>query len=130
MRRIPVRYLLLDSISATTVTSGVNVSDFRNAVLAIGASAGTFKIFIKGGIGFTSPTFSSGKSISNRWDFIDVVDLEDGASIDGDTGIVFTGADTRLVEINVNSIDWLAINLTAITVAATVSAEIGLTTNE
>lgn len=138
MRRIPVYYsAILNSVSATTISSAIDVSDFRNAVIAIGGgpTAANFKVFIKGGVGkrITDSScpirFGNPKVINNKWDFIDVVDLEDGASIDGDTGIAFTVPDVRLVEINVNALDWIAVNCSAY-VAGSCSVDVTLVTNE
>lgn len=62
----------------------------------------------------TPPDFSATQSITNHYDFVQVIDLQDGAPIDGDTGIVFASADdNRLVEVNVNGLRWFNVRLTA-----------------
>jgi len=56
----------------------------------------------------TCPDFSASQSNTNMWDYIEVVDLEDGSAIDGDTGIAPAGTDdNRIFEINTNGLDWI-----------------------
>ena len=56
----------------------------------------------------TKPDFSAAQSPTNQWDYVDVVDEEDGAHIAGDTGFGFSGADdNRNLEVNVNGAQWV-----------------------
>ena len=133
MRRIP-EYQTLLSASATDVSAGFSVSDYRNCVLAITGSAtsANLKVFILGAIGDTVPDFDINKdarTATDNWDFIEAVDLEDGAAIDGDTGISLSGNVVRLIEVNVNSLDWLAVNVTNV-ISGTVTVKAAFTTNE
>ena len=92
------------------------VSDYKNCVLAVyGASTVTGKLMVKGAIGTTEPTWSvnpSERGITDTYDFIEVTDLEDGATIDGDDGIDLAANVVRLVKVNVDSLDWLAVHFT------------------
>lgn len=133
MRRIPLRETLL-SASATATSAGIRVTDYRNAVLAISgsSSAADLKVFIKGSIGDTAPTFSIHKSArtpTNNWEFLDVTDMEDGASIDGLTGVALSGNAYRLVKLDLTSLDFIAVSATAV-VAGTVTVTLNATTNE
>ena len=137
MRRIPDRRLLLDN-SATAVSAGWLVSDYRNCILQIiGSSDADMKIFIKGSLGrgvelMDAPNFdvrSSARDDASAWDFIEVVDLEDGAAIDGDDGINLSGNNMRLIEVNINSLDYIAIEATGV-IAGTVSVVGSATTNQ
>jgi hypothetical protein len=48
------------------------------------------------------------------WDFIEVVDLEDGTAIDGDTGVaVATADDYRLFSANIDGMRWINARVTA-----------------
>lgn len=135
-RRIPLRYIFL-SDSATAVSAGLRVSDFRNCILSIaGSPSANLKVFIKGSVSPSdvsdSPNFdirSSARNEVHNWDFIEVVDLEDGTAIDGDDGISLSGNVIRLLEVNINSLDWLAVEATAIT-AGTVTIVGSFTTNQ
>ena len=127
-RRI-AQHMTLLSAAATSVGTGWRVSDFRNCILRIsGSSDADLTVFIKGGLGKgaefnDSPDFSVEKVLRDEdsaWDYIEVVDLEDGTAIDGDTGVTLSGNVMRLVEVNINSLDWITVESTAI-VAGTVT---------
>lgn len=88
------------------------VSDFRNAILSVftsGTTTATIKIHSS--IGKTDgscPDFAAIASPSNPYDFTQIIDLEDGTALDGDTGIVASGADeARKFEVNTNAIKYL-----------------------
>lgn len=136
-RRIPLKLTILNKV-ATSTSAGVRVSDFRHCILnIIGSSNANLKVFVKGAISRgaeldTSPTFnvrSSARDDASAWDFVEVVDLEDGTAIDGDDGINLSGNVIRNVEININSFDWIAIESTAI-VAGTCTVVGSFLTNE
>lgn len=58
--------------------------------------------------------FNAAQSGTNRWDYMQIKDLEDNSSIDGDIGIVLAGTDdNRSFEININSKKYISANLTA-----------------
>jgi hypothetical protein len=54
------------------------------------------------------PDFAKAQSVTNQYDFADVVDTQNGASIDGDTGVAVAGADDhRQFELNINAARWV-----------------------
>lgn len=58
--------------------------------------------------------FNAAQSTTNRWDYVQIKDLEDASSIDGDTGLAPAGADDhRHFEVNSNGGRRLCANLTA-----------------
>ena len=62
------------------------------------------------------PTFSSAQSPTNKWDYVEVIDNEDGASIDGDTGVTLAGAAANQnFTVNVDALTWLCARLTTYT---------------
>ena len=75
------------------------------------------------------PDFAKAQSATNQYDYVDIVDLEDNASIDGDTGLTLAGADdSRNFEVNTNNARWFTITPTAgtegeITIKATLTCE-------
>ena len=95
----------------------IDVQDFKHAVLSIDTDGGGDAAFtwkIAGAISEAIPDFADAQSTTNRYDYIDVIDLEDNASIDGDTGFVVAGADDhRLLQANVDGLKWLTIVCTA-----------------
>jgi hypothetical protein len=120
---------------ATGIGNVINVRDFRNCVVKIGtASSANMTIKAQGAISsinseFTAPDFASAQSVSNNWDYIQMIDLNDGSQITGDTGIVLTGTDDfRLFEININGLDYITFNITARS-AGTATIDVQLSTN-
>ena len=77
----------------------------------------------------TPPDFSASRSVTNNWDYIQMVDLQDGTPYSGDTGMVLTGTDDyRLFEININGLDWISFVITAVS-AGTATIDVQITTN-
>ena len=104
-----------DWSSANWVGKTIATSWFRHIVVEISTS-GSANLTIKCQWAMwkwvrwqNSPDFSSAKSVSNAWEYLEVLDLEDGNSpISGDTWITFSGTDdVRLLEINANAIDFV-----------------------
>lgn len=126
MRRIGVFQTIIGgglTVANSTVATAIDVRDYRNCVIQM-ATTGTvdLKVYFKGAVGEIAPNFGATRSRANPWEYIDVADLQDGASIDGDTGIALSSAQTynnvRMVEININALDWLAVHQTVITTGA------------
>ena len=60
------------------------------------------------------PDFNASQSITNKWDYIELIDLEDGSAIDGDTGVACAGsADNRHFAVNTDGLSWITIAVTA-----------------
>jgi hypothetical protein len=82
-------------------------------------------IKIQGSIAETIPDFNAAQSITNKWDYIEVIDLQDGTAIDGDTGIACSGSvDNRVLELNVNGLQWVTVNITSATAVGNVGASL------
>lgn len=105
-----------DGVSTSTWTmhdigKTIFVDDFRNAILAYDTDGGgdaAMTVKFQGSIQDTAPDFSAAQSVSNQWDYIQVIDLEDASAIDGDTGVAVAGADDhRLFEMNINHLRWV-----------------------
>lgn len=115
------------------VGNSIFVGDFRNAVLSLSSDGGgdaAMVVKFQGSIQEEAPDFSAAQSATNQWDYVNVVDLEDQASIDGDTGITFAGADdNRLVEVNINSLRWINAIISSWT-AGEITLKVMLTDNE
>lgn len=93
----------------------IDVSDCNYVVLQFGtASSANMTVKFQGSLSDDAPDFSDSQSVTNHWDYIDVIDLQDGASIDGDTGIAPAGTDDfRLFQINCDGLKWLCATMTA-----------------
>jgi len=86
-----------------TGIKAMSVADFRNVdlTLATESASGTLKFACS--VSDDAPDFGSAQSATNRWDYIQVVDKEDGSMIDGDTGVSLSSTtDVRVFEINDN----------------------------
>lgn len=105
-------------------------ADFRHIKLEIGTSNNanlTFKVV--GSDSEDCPDFSAAKSVSNNWEYIGVIDREDGSPIDGDTGISFAGTDDyRQLTVNADGLRWVNIIITAWS-AGDITAKATLYTN-
>lgn len=114
------RYLILDAKAATGIGKTIDVRDFRNCVVKIGtATSANLTVQAQGAVASaatpdTPPDFSSTQTVSNHWDFVQMVDLQDASPVNGDVGFVVAGTDDfRQFEININSLDYLNFNVTA-----------------
>lgn len=123
----------LNAKAATGASAVIPCSDFRNAVIQVSAPANsTFTIKFAGSIGNSSFDATAAQSTTNIYDFVEVIDLQDGSAIDGDTGVTIdnttAAVNCRLFEVNTNSLDYVAVVVTAYT-DGSASASITLTDN-
>lgn len=113
MSRNVVRYSY--TLDASEVSAPIPVSSFRHCVISVGNAASTTLTFqvqgALGGMQNAAPNFAAAQTATNQWDYVDIDDLEDKSSIDGDTGIAYSGAaaDVRLFEVNINALDYISL---------------------
>jgi hypothetical protein len=112
----PLRTIFEDK-GATGVGTAINVEDFIHIIFQVATDGGddaTLTVKFQGSISDDAPDFSAAQSATNHWDYIQVVDLEDGSTIDGDTGFSVAGADDyRNFEININGLKWVTASITS-----------------
>ena len=109
-------YNVMSAKAVTGVGNFIDVRDFRNVVVSV-ATAGnaSFTLKCQGSIGDNSPAFASAASATNAWDFIEMATLGDSsAPVRGATGVVSVADLCKLYEINVNGLDFVSFNITAI----------------
>jgi len=87
------------------------VADFQDVMVTFdtdgGADAAMTVKFV-GSISEEAPDFNKAQSTTNQWDYVEIVDTEDGSAIDGDTGIaVSTADDHRQFAINTDNLRWV-----------------------
>lgn len=122
--RQTVYYTILNAEDTQDTVLAIPCDDYRHAIFFVATDGGgdaNFTVKFQGSIGKgiganmnVAPTFSSAFSVTNMWDYIEVIDLEDGSAIDGDTGISKSGADDyRILEANINGLQYLSARLTA-----------------
>ena len=102
------------------VGRNILVENFRHCILSLdGNSNANMTIKVVGSIGKSPtsddcPDFSAAQAYNNSWDYVEIIDLEDGAAIDGDTGVAQAGTnDHRHFEININGLKWINVIITA-----------------
>lgn len=100
---------ILDAVVADGEGNPQQVDDFDFVGLQLSsASNANMVVKIQGSLSDDVPDFGAAQSVTNHWDYVDVIDLEDGASIDGDTGITLSGTDDfRNLELNVTGMKWI-----------------------
>jgi len=113
---LPLQDIMLAKASLG-IGSAKMVEDFKTVIMQLsGATTPTATIKFQVSYADEMPDFSAAQSVTNPWDYIEVVDLQDGTVIDGDTGISFSGsADFRQVELNTNGARWVNAVITAYT---------------
>ena len=84
---------IYDAHASTTSGNKLGVVEYRTIVCSVvGHSAPTATIKFAGSISEDTPNFDVTQSVTNTWDYVEIVDTQNGATIDGDTGISFTGS--------------------------------------
>jgi len=115
--RTTANYTILDAKGATWIWNVALVEDFRNCVFSFATDWGAdaaLTIKFQWSIQIDEPTFSSARSVTNMWDYIEVIDLQSGSAIDWDTWVsVATADDYRQFEANVNGLRWINVEVTA-----------------
>jgi hypothetical protein len=101
----------------TDVGNSIYVGDFRHKNITIataGMGAGdSIVVKVQTSSEKDAPDFHLSKSATNEWDYAQIIDLEDGSSIDGDTGITFSDADdSRSFAINDDGANWANVIIT------------------
>lgn len=120
----PKSYSIFTAKQTVGIGNIIDVSDFRHKQIVLastGLGAGdTIVVKVQGSFETVNPTFTAAKSASNLWDYIQVIDLEDGSFIDGDTGVTFaTADDVKYFNINIDGLKWICLNVESISDATT-----------
>jgi hypothetical protein len=99
------------------VGNAINVEMYKHLLLTVNTDGGgdaDMTVQFQGSAADDCPDFSAAQAVDNEWDFVQIVDLEDGSAIDGDVGFVVSGADdNRMYEVNVNHLKWFNAIITA-----------------
>lgn len=117
------------------------VSDWRNVILSVETSSSlsaTFKIAGSLGIPVTTasgkysedtPNFGATQSASNPYSFLQIINLDTAAAVNGATGVTSAGTDLHnTYEVNTNAVKYMTLVLTAWT-AGTITVKAIMTDN-
>lgn len=108
---------VLTSTSTNGAGTKIDVGLYRGVACAMDTErTSSYTLKFAGSLSDTAPDFNSAASVSNQWDYIEVVDVEDGNTIDGDTGLTYVNQeDHRMFEVNTNRLNWLTAILSSVT---------------
>jgi len=108
---------ILNAKGATGAGTAIDISQFNHVLVEISSDGGgnaDLTVKAQGALNDTEPTWTNAQSRANFYEYIGMYDLEDTALINGDTGIVFSGADDyRLLTLNTDGLKWLNFRVTA-----------------
>jgi len=106
------------TLSANGHSSIINTKAYRIVTLSVGVDAtADLTLQVKGATESHQTTdvdLTAAQGLSNRWDYIQVINNEDGSTVDGDTGIsptVATTDDDFEFAINVDGIKRLCLDV-------------------
>lgn len=99
---------------STVVTSagsgwgdGQSVVYYRNLGVTLASTNATGTVKFACSLADTEPTWTGTRDATNTWDYVEIIDTQDGTSVVGDTGVPLTAStDVRLFEINSNNFRW------------------------
>lgn len=116
---------VMSAKAATGIGNWVLVEGYRHLTASIDmAASANLTIKCVGSIGKggattvttreDAPDPTATQSATNMYDYIEMIDLQSGADIDGDTGIAPAGTnDHRIVNINTDGLKWINFYITA-----------------
>jgi hypothetical protein len=119
-------YELFDAKAATGASKIIDVTDYREIVVAVTAAINSSLIYkFQGSIGKSlssadAPDFAAAQAVTNHWDYVASYDLQSpGSVIPGDTGVTIdnaaVAANTTLYVINVSLLRHFAMSVTTYT---------------
>lgn len=125
-------YLYLDSEFKTLATAAddgtgnhsfvlqsrkMNVKDYKVVIISLNTSGdANFTVKCQGSSKDIAPEFADAASPTNPWSYVQMVDLDDGDTIDGSVGDGPAGADVnKQYEINTNALAWICFDFTTVT---------------
>ena len=103
---------IFNATTTASVGDGQSIVYYRHIGITVATEATTGTLKFQASLADTEPDWSAAQSLTNTWDYIQVVDSEDGSTIDGDTGITLANTtDVRQFEANSNNFRWFNADL-------------------
>lgn len=109
----------MDAKAAIGIGSAMNVKDYRHVLIFIatsGVGAGeSVTAKCQASIEDVMPDFAATQSISNIWDYMQLVEADSGLTVDGSTGVTANGSEVlKLYSVNTDGMTWVNFNITAL----------------
>jgi len=110
---------ILSNAGEAKTGNEVLVENFRHLMLTLSSSdSAVFTIKFQISNSDQAPDFSAAQSATNRWDYVQVRELQNNSAKDGDTGVAFTADDVKIFEVNTNGQRWFNATITDYTSGA------------
>jgi len=131
-RSYEVPITLWSASSTAGWSKAIRVDDYRNIVLmpsSTSTASMTYKFAVSNdlasGAECSTVDFTSTALAGNHWDYVEVIDMENGTSIEGDTGYVVSADEVRNFEVNTELSTCFAAQLIYTTGTSTLKLKFG-----
>lgn len=105
-------YPLFKTQAANGVSIPVDARDFKTAQLTVVGSGGAaFDVKVRASLQKEPPDFTKAASASNRWQYVQYVDLETGSFYTDLAPYTFASNVVKQFELNTNGIAWFALEI-------------------
>ena len=115
MRTTQTATRILNAKASTGVGVTMLVEDFEDLMLSVNSeSSANLTVKFQGSIQEGAPDFAAAQTKDNAWDNIQVRDMQNASSLDGDVGLALAGSDDhRIFMMNVAGLRWINAIVTA-----------------
>lgn len=111
--RMRVEATIMESVSSAIAGNQFRVEDFETITVRVTTNgSGNMVLKCQGAVHSLNEdkslgliAFGSAKSGSNPWEHVNMINLEDGSSVDGSTGVTLGANESRLFQVNVDGLD-------------------------
>lgn len=110
-RLSPFERTVLSAVTSTAVGSSMNIADYQLIGFTIATQATTATLKFACSMADFAPNFSSTSSATNKWAYVNVLDYDNGTTINGGAGFTFANSTTvRQVYLPNSTFRWCTVN--------------------
>jgi hypothetical protein len=114
MRNSTKEQYIFDEAEAASTGAILQAEDWKFVLLTLSSSdTGDFTVKFQGSMSDDAPNFGAARSVSNRWEYIQVKDMQSGSTVDGDTGVTWAADDVTRYETVFSGYKWVCATITA-----------------
>jgi len=125
-----VNYDIWTQNTTAGVAKTIFSKDFRNVIFdVISATSANQVIKFVASKQESKPDFNSAVSTTNRWQYVQVIDLSTGNPVDGSTWYTFSWVESKQFELNLNGENWVGLYLASGS-AGSINSAVILTDNQ